>query len=482
MKNKFCMQCNGKRGELFLPISRVRGLPEALHDLVTNSSEGGVWSKAPNAFGMSVSFRVINNTSGCVAPRLVVFENQAPELNCGVDWLPLQPEWLSGDYLHVYVSRGTLVPAFDRKRSAASLPMPSFLPKPTPVPRAVFGNGEGAGQQIGGLGLHDDSIFSFHVAPQPLVCPGPNAVDLRPPPILAPHSGGRSTPGVSGGGCAPFSHAAAPHPLLTAAAPPRAVSDPNDALLSPSSYLPFLDSPPKPFGQLDLPDLSAGPDALSACMVATPVAGVGTTLDAIGPETARALMDPETARALMPPPTMSCAGMAPSSGAAPAAPILAPALWAGPSNGAGEQIIVAADDASLRGTKRPKSEAVAKPAPRVSDSLGSNDSGGSSSREESVDSGSWATGTYLIAKFTGFCAKLARKRRTKAQSGDPAPNATGLKLSILSKLDALLEHGDNTQLARIEKSLADLHLERVEKKGLAVAAVQPPLPSSAPMM
>ena len=63
MKNKFCMQCNGKRGELYLPISRVRGLPEALHDIVTNSSEGGVWSKAPTALGANVLFRVINNTA-----------------------------------------------------------------------------------------------------------------------------------------------------------------------------------------------------------------------------------------------------------------------------------------------------------------------------------------------------------------------------------------------------------------------------------
>ena len=49
-----------------------------------------------------------------------------------------------------------------------------------------------------------------------------------------------------------------------------------------------------------------------------------------------------------------------------------------------------------------------------------------------------------VCQFTGFCAKLARKRRAKpAQQVPPqGPQSSGLKRSILEKLDALLEHGD----------------------------------------
>ena len=58
-----------------------------------------------------------------------------------------------------------------------------------------------------------------------------------------------------------------------------------------------------------------------------------------------------------------------------------------------------------------------------------------------------------LSQFTGFCAKLARKRRAKPPQPVPpqGPHASGLKRSILEKLDALLEHGDDAQLARIEQ-------------------------------
>lgn len=61
-KNKFCMHCNGKCGDLYLPVARVCGLKEELHDVLVNSSESGVWSAAPAALG-SARFRVINNTA-----------------------------------------------------------------------------------------------------------------------------------------------------------------------------------------------------------------------------------------------------------------------------------------------------------------------------------------------------------------------------------------------------------------------------------
>ena len=67
-KNKFCVFCNGKRGDLHVSAARVRGLPEQLHDLVMNSSEGGVWSVAANTLG-EARFRVVNNTAVSSAVR-----------------------------------------------------------------------------------------------------------------------------------------------------------------------------------------------------------------------------------------------------------------------------------------------------------------------------------------------------------------------------------------------------------------------------
>lgn len=75
-KNKFCVFCNGKRGDLHVSAARVRGLPEQLHDLVMNSSEGGVWSVAANTLG-EARFRVVNNTA-VSAPHIDLFSCVGP--------------------------------------------------------------------------------------------------------------------------------------------------------------------------------------------------------------------------------------------------------------------------------------------------------------------------------------------------------------------------------------------------------------------
>ena len=156
-----------------------------MHDMIVNSSEGGVWSVAPTALG-SMRFRVINNTAvsaqdlahsmiarepgrpaptparvvrtraqgarsctlsnrprparvrsrpgalpnadrccvvwwwqGCCTPRLIIFEEAAPNtLPWGLEWAPLPPEWHTDNMIQLSVSRGTLVPAADRKKPA----------------------------------------------------------------------------------------------------------------------------------------------------------------------------------------------------------------------------------------------------------------------------------------------------------------------------------------------------------------------------
>jgi len=150
---------------------------------------------------------------------------------------------------------------------------------------------------------------------------------------------------------------------------------------------------------------------------------------------------------------------------------------------------VAALEVGLRGTKRPKGcaestaavphqQMMAMDMQYSAQSLCSNESGDTSSKDgsNSNDSGSWATGAYLVAKFTGFCAKLARKRRVSRAVVPPPPQpaqpmSTGLKLSILEKLDALLEHGDEKQLAHIDEALGHLSLRDANA---AAAAMQLP--------
>jgi len=123
------------------------------------------------------------------------------------------------------------------------------------------------------------------------------------------------------------------------------------------------------------------------------------------------------------------------------------------------------DSAQRHGTKRPKADRLTE----TDRWFVHNDKSDSGSRDSTSDSGSasWPTGSFLIGKFTDFCAKLARKRsvaKLPAVSPLAPKNASmpndHLKHAILEKIDALLQHGDETQLARIEKSLSQLHIDK----------------------
>ena len=438
-------------------------------------------------------------------PRLIIFEQQSPELQCNVDWVPLPQEWIRGDYLHVYVSRGTLVPAFDRKRPAPSLPMPIFLPKP-PMPSTVFMNGG----QLGGFNPPNESIFSFHTSAQQLAYPSGNAINgagagaVHQPSMLLPD---QVVPDardqlVGSGMCvdalAPF-HMAAPRPPIaqrllpgsmlppssSASMPPPA---PFDATMQPSARLPsalastfkaeqsigdgfdrsnghlqvnpagslsgmvpspsilpppqltsqlaaqLAPSAPHGFAQIELPELSASVDELTSGMSAPTMGNVDDVLRSSMQDMERTL-NQGPAGCMASPLSINDMGN----------------QWGACSGTGDARTIVGMDQSGgafeprVHGTKRSKGESTAsQPVQRGGDSahsLCSNDSADSGgSRDESNDSGSWTTGTYLIAKFTGFCAKLARKRRTKAvqsaNSGTEDPSANGLKLSILDKVCA----------------------------------------------
>lgn len=108
MKNKFCWYCTD--GDLHVEASRVRGMPECLFDSVINSCKGGVWSTCEEVFGTQDRFRVVNNTAGCRAPRLIIFEQRVPTPPNGADWIPMPPEWATNGIMYLAVSRGTLIP------------------------------------------------------------------------------------------------------------------------------------------------------------------------------------------------------------------------------------------------------------------------------------------------------------------------------------------------------------------------------------
>ena len=121
LKNKVCDMCNGKKADLVLPASRVCGLPMPLHDAFINSSDSGVWTQADEALGGG-KFRVVNNTATCVPPRLIIFSDEPPKLQ----WAPIPPEWIDGDEMKLFVSKGTLVPVAERKKAPPDPAKPSL--------------------------------------------------------------------------------------------------------------------------------------------------------------------------------------------------------------------------------------------------------------------------------------------------------------------------------------------------------------------
>ena len=119
-KTKFCAHC---KLELAVPVERVCALNDRLERLVRNNHQGGLWTVLPNCLGGG-RYRVINHSKSCIGPPLVVFEYPPPDM----DWPPVPKGWVSEDaHVHLFVSKGTLVPTGLRRVQLAQVIVPSAL-------------------------------------------------------------------------------------------------------------------------------------------------------------------------------------------------------------------------------------------------------------------------------------------------------------------------------------------------------------------
>lgn len=136
-KNKFCDAC---RQGIKIPLDRVATLTEEQHKRYANSWAGGVWASSGTGF----NYRVINHTAFCNGPRLLIFEKAKPE----GDWQPVPEMWEHDGFIHVFVSKGTLVPIksegytddsstnSERSKKRRRPVMPAQLSEPWPVRKA----------------------------------------------------------------------------------------------------------------------------------------------------------------------------------------------------------------------------------------------------------------------------------------------------------------------------------------------------------
>jgi len=73
-KNKFCDNC---KDSIIVPTSRICVLSTELAACFVNKRSEGFWNRAPESMG-SGQYRIINNTAGCIGPRLALFRDQPP--------------------------------------------------------------------------------------------------------------------------------------------------------------------------------------------------------------------------------------------------------------------------------------------------------------------------------------------------------------------------------------------------------------------
>jgi len=119
-KTKFCSHC---RQETAVPWERVRALNDRLEKIFVNRNNGGLWTALPEHLG-GWRYRVINHSKGCIGAHLVIFETVVPAM----DWPPLPQSWIADDgHVHLFLSKGTLVPTALRRLTVAQVVVPSSL-------------------------------------------------------------------------------------------------------------------------------------------------------------------------------------------------------------------------------------------------------------------------------------------------------------------------------------------------------------------
>ena len=75
-KNNFCDNC---RDSIMVPLAHVCALSAEQAECFVNKLSKGFWNHAPASIGGG-QYRIINNTAGCIGPRLAVFRDQPPHL------------------------------------------------------------------------------------------------------------------------------------------------------------------------------------------------------------------------------------------------------------------------------------------------------------------------------------------------------------------------------------------------------------------
>ena len=135
-KNKLCDVCK-ERG-IVVAASRVRALDDQRTPALDNAHSSGVWSiTADNAF------RVINNSSKCVGPKLVVFRDDVPDSDTSYSTVP--SEWLEYSQHNPPIASVRLVYATGTLRPAVT----TNAAKQKRAKAAVVGESGSAGADTG---------------------------------------------------------------------------------------------------------------------------------------------------------------------------------------------------------------------------------------------------------------------------------------------------------------------------------------------
>ena len=148
-KNNFCDSC---RDSIIVPLAYVCALTPEQAECFVNKLSKGFWNHAPASMGGG-QYRIINNTAGCIGPRLAVFREQPPKLR----WPALEIEspstlksrpipWFP--FLFTLTTNVTLLPPHQACITQARAmitraqdPSPSLslslIPSPSPSPKPI---------------------------------------------------------------------------------------------------------------------------------------------------------------------------------------------------------------------------------------------------------------------------------------------------------------------------------------------------------
>ena len=416
MKNKFCWYCTD--GDLYVESTRVLGLPEELYDTVINSSTGGVWSRCEETFGTEDRFRVINNTAGCRSPRLIIWERSIPSLPDGLQWVPIPLEWSIDGYMHLSISRGTLVPT-KRKHQRQQARRDEAM------------RGGAMGSQPNAPYGAQPSHAIYHPG-GPIQLPGAVQFVCVMPGHMPPHGAGMAAFIPAQYGVPP---SAPGHPQSHP--PPLHVAHPSatGASLYPGNPTPTYSAPPPSF--TPAPAASAG--AASAALMPQSDMGMGALAEAAARLAAGGVepLPPQPPLPSLEAVVSSAVGSRhPEPFPQPAAAVLAPlASHTEPE--------MAAAPGMLTTFKRPlPMEEMLKATKRDKKS---------------------ETERMLMQKFEKLQARLSQRAERAADGSSDSsnteeelPNRTSIQLSIVEQLCSLIENADAAKLKRVNAALGEI--------------------------